>query len=81
MGKIADFDFEKPKECDAENMSIADGVACVQKGFSQVFKFGCKFLIDQQVNKKPPQLKRSQLPPKNSSKTELWIESWSELKR
>ncbi|CBY38943.1 unnamed protein product [Oikopleura dioica] len=37
---IAEFDFEKPKECDNEKMNIADGVACVQKGFAQVFKFG-----------------------------------------
>merc|ERR1711893_164015 len=40
ISKFADFDFQRPVECDSEKMSVEEGVACVQKGFSQIFEFG-----------------------------------------
>ena len=43
--KIANYDFQRPRECHSEKMTIEEGVACVQQGFSQILEFACNFGI------------------------------------
>ncbi|CAG5082180.1 Oidioi.mRNA.OKI2018_I69.chrUn_7.g17244.t1.cds [Oikopleura dioica] len=48
--KVANYDFERPRECHSEKMTIEEGVACVQQGFSQILEFASETFAETSEN-------------------------------